>query len=187
MAAAITIISGEYAQSHSLAVLHQGLTYGLTVAALLTSSISLFTSPQNTCSMLIIKDSNTRKAVGRRRKELWLHDGWGECNAKVDSAWNSNLRGATGQQYPRVTIDTLHDDVLLEIFYFYVDSAYHEDESYAGLCVPKMEGHCLCFASTLRSATPLYLRKAGEEDAGCLAHVAHHQRLYRKSLIARCG
>ncbi len=63
--------------------------------------------------------------MSRRRKELWVEDGQGEWYNAGPFSLISEL-GSTGPLYRPVTIGTLPDDALLEIFTFYVEEGYED-------------------------------------------------------------
>ena len=70
---------------------------------------------------------NKGKGVARHRSELWLEDSPGEKQS-AGTCWKTITDvGGTGPFCRRVTIGTLPDDVLLEIFDFYVDEIESED------------------------------------------------------------
>ena len=63
--------------------------------------------------------------MSRRRKELWVEDGQGEWHSAGPFSLISEL-GSKGPLYRPVTIGTLPDDALLEIFSFYVEEGYED-------------------------------------------------------------
>ena len=67
------------------------------------------------------------KAVARRTKELLIKFVEVSCNAQVSLAAITQLNG-TGLRLQQGAIQILPEDVLLDIFSFYVDEADKEDE-----------------------------------------------------------
>jgi hypothetical protein len=101
------------------------------------------------------KDSSERMVVARRRKEVWVKDDRGERQPACLSCAIIEL-GITGQLCvrPRVTISQMPEDVLVEIFDFYVNNASHD--AWHTLVHVCQQWRCVVFASPRRLNLRLY-------------------------------
>jgi hypothetical protein len=80
--------------------------------------------------MQAFKGSNKGKNVVHRRNLLWVKEGGGEQQI-ADSSRIVTKKGGTGRLYPRVTIDVLPDNVLLEAFKFYLGKEHANETGYS--------------------------------------------------------
>jgi hypothetical protein len=104
--------------------------------------------------MLTVEGSNARRGILHQQQELTVEQGPGECNSPASLAMVTDL-GGIDQFYRRVTICALPDDVLLEIFDFYVnhpdvDWGTHKDNTWHRLVHVCQQWRHVVFASPRR-------------------------------------